>query len=175
MCQENHSGEAEAEGDKEGMAEKKPANKPKRRDNAGSDGVATIGAIMVAHKGAPLGDYILVVHGAWHQAARRPGNVLSGPLQDSFQVKSTRLAEQTAWQALPVMLTAQRCNFGLNAMLGSRQCTATMFAFDRLSQDVLRAERTLLALADRWDGWCGGNCSLGLFERPCSGDNPTNK
>jgi len=34
------------------------------------------------------------------------------------QVKPTRVAEQTAWQAVPAMLFVERHEFGLNALLG---------------------------------------------------------
>jgi hypothetical protein len=34
------------------------------------------------------------------------------------QVKPTRVAEKTAWQAVPAMLIVERHEFGLNAMLG---------------------------------------------------------
>jgi hypothetical protein len=39
-------------------------------------------------------------------------------MEANAQVKPTRVAEQTAWQALPAMLFVERNEFGLNALLG---------------------------------------------------------
>jgi hypothetical protein len=39
-------------------------------------------------------------------------------LPPNTQVKPTRVAEQTAWQAVPAMLFVERHEFGLNVLLG---------------------------------------------------------
>jgi hypothetical protein len=41
-------------------------------------------------------------------------------MSPNAQVKPTRVAEQTAWQALPAMLFVERHEFGLDALLDPR-------------------------------------------------------
>jgi hypothetical protein len=49
------------------------------------------------------------------QNCKRCGSI---PLPPNASIKPTRVAEQTAWQAVPAMLFVERHEFGLNALLG---------------------------------------------------------